>query len=184
MRAQAPFLMRTVERLSGRGPHVEDIVQDVFVVAHRRADRWCALDDDGQRAFLYGVARHKVHHHRRFYARFQRLRDAVLGEPAREQPTVELTAERQHTAQLVRATIATLPFASQEVFVLHALEGLDAAAVAKLLDIPEGTVWSRLSTARARFKAAYLDRLARPAPHERDTGTASTPRSITLGGVV
>jgi DNA-directed RNA polymerase specialized sigma24 family protein len=43
----------------------------------------------------------------------------------------------------------------REVFVLHELEGMETAAVAALLEVPEGTVWSRLSSARAAFRAQW-----------------------------
>jgi RNA polymerase sigma-70 factor (ECF subfamily) len=42
------------------------------------------------------------------------------------------------------------------VFVLFELEGLSGVEVASLVGVPIGTVWTRLSDARARFKAAWL----------------------------
>lgn len=35
-RDHSAFLLRSVERLTGSGPHVEDIVQDVFVIAYQK----------------------------------------------------------------------------------------------------------------------------------------------------
>ncbi|MEU4348532.1 sigma-70 family RNA polymerase sigma factor [Streptomyces sp. NPDC023838] len=55
----------------------------------------------------------------------------------------------------VRDLLARLPVDKRAVLVLRELEGLDERAVAELLDIPEGTVKSRLSRARSSFRKAW-----------------------------
>jgi RNA polymerase sigma-70 factor (ECF subfamily) len=55
------------------------------------------------------------------------------------------------TALDVRLTLASLPPEHRAVLVLRDLEGLSEADVARLLDVPEGTVKSRLHRARAAF---------------------------------
>jgi RNA polymerase sigma-70 factor, ECF subfamily len=155
--AHAPFLLRVVERMTGRGSHVEDIVQDVFLVAHRRRGdlRIEAGDESAARGWLYGVARLRISQHKRSLWRFFRLRDAAEVEPTTPSPTTDDMVQRRATAMRVRASALALPLLQREVFVLHELEGMPTAQVAKVLGIAEGTVWSRLSSARQQFRIHY-----------------------------
>ena len=153
-RDHSAFLMRSVERLTGAGAHVEDIVQDVFVVAHRKGS--ALPGGPALRGYLYGIARHKALHHKRFFARLRRLREAFGHAPAAPGVGPDEAISRQQSARLIREATLRLPFELREVFVLHELEALSARQIAALIAIPEGTVWSRLSSARAAFKAAYL----------------------------
>jgi RNA polymerase sigma-70 factor, ECF subfamily len=149
----APFLLRVVERLTGRGPHVEDIVQEVFVVAHRKRKK--LVPGPSMRGWLYRTARNMAEHHRRGLGRFFRLKDAVKVEPQQAPPAADDVARRREEGRKIRSCALTLPFSLREVFVLHELEGMETATVAALLDVPEGTVWSRLSTALAAFRAQW-----------------------------
>src|SRR6185503_1912343 len=112
----------------------------------------------------YRVASHKAQHHRRSLWRFFRLKDAVRVEPlSGAGPNTHEDVARREQGTQIRTTALSLPFALREVFVLHELEGLETKVVAELLDIPEGTVWSRLSKARAEFKTRWQQP---PAPKE------------------
>ncbi|MDP2343938.1 MAG: sigma-70 family RNA polymerase sigma factor [Deltaproteobacteria bacterium] len=149
-----PFLMRVVERLTGPGPHVEDLVQDVFIVAHRR--RRELRDGSELRGWLYRVTANKAMQHRRSLWRRFRLSRAVEVEPPGARPAIpdEIVAQREH-GQRIRQAVLELPFLQREAFVLFELEGLDTKAVAALLDVPEGTVSSRLSAARRLFRERW-----------------------------
>ncbi len=59
---------------------------------------------------------------------------------------------QEQGAQLARA-MAELPFEHRTVISLFAIEGLTHAEIAEVLGIPEGTVWSRLHTARKKLAA-------------------------------
>ena len=150
----APFLLRVVERLTGPGPHVEDLVQDVFIVAHRRRKE--LRDGPELRGWLYRVTSNKAMQHRRTLWRRFRLAKAVEVEPMGAGPAVpdEIAARRERGAQ-IRKAVLDLPFLHREAFVLFELEGLDTKAVAALLEVPEGTVSSRLSAARKLFRERW-----------------------------
>lgn len=152
----APFLLRVLERLTGPGAHVEDLVQDVFVVAHRR--RRELRDGAELRAWLYRVTRNKAMQHRRTLWRRFRLARAVQMEPLSSLPAVpdDIAARREH-GKKIRACVLELPFLQREAFVLFELEGLDTKTVASFLDIPEGTVSSRLSAARRLFRERWTN---------------------------
>lgn len=93
--------------------------------------------------------------------RAQRVRDNALSDP-QFQGTVQVHAEDQteHALQLsaVGAAMTTLPAEQHEVLVLVAVQGMSYREVSETLEIPIGTVMSRL----ARARVALADRLNQP----------------------
>ena len=152
--AHAPFLLRVADRLLGGGAHVEDVVQEAFVVLHRRQRD---LDPTGDvRGWLYRVVANLARQHRRGSFRRFRLSSAVGLEPVPPAPgnPHDATA-RLERGRAIRAEILRLPFDQREVFVLFELDGLSTREVAAFLQIPEGTVSSRLHAARSAFRAGW-----------------------------
>jgi RNA polymerase sigma-70 factor (ECF subfamily) len=156
--AHASFLVRTVRRLSGTGPHVEDIVQEVFLVAHRR--RHEIQGNDEVRGWLYRVAQNLVRHHGRAIARQRRLQHAYLDQHREPMiaPVPDAARARRDQAFLVHACVVELPLKLREVFVLYELEDMSAVEIARLLDIPENTVRSRLRLGRERFRSVWAEK--------------------------
>ena len=71
----------------------------------------------------------------------------------------EAVLEGQERGEQVRQAVLSLPSASREVLVLREYEGLSYREIAETLDIPMGTVMSRLNYARNRLRqslASYL----------------------------
>lgn len=157
--SHAPFLGRVIQRLSGRGPHVDDLLQETFVVAFKRRESFSGRSSS--RTWLYGIASRLCWRHNRGARRlgFFRLRYAREPERAVRSPDQEL--ERGETAALVYAVMKELPFKQRECFVLYELEELEGAEIAELLGIPEGTVWTRVHHARKKFEALMRRRLGR-----------------------
>ena len=149
----APFLLRVVERLTGPGPHVEDLVQEVFIVAHRR--RHELREGPELRGWLYRVTTNGARQHRRSLWRRFRLARAVAVEPLPGPTQPEQLAAQRERGAAVRAAVLSLPFDKREVFVLVEFEGLDTRTVAALLSIPEGTVSSRLFAARKLLRERW-----------------------------
>ena len=149
----APFLLRVVERLTGPGIHIEDLVQEVFIVAHRR--RAELREGPELRGWLYRVAANRAQQHRRSLWRRFRLESAVELEPRSVTPTADDVVAQHQRGARVRAAVLALPFLHREAFVLVELEGLDTRSAAICLDVPEGTVWSRLSTARRLIRERW-----------------------------
>ncbi len=79
---------------------------------------------------------------------------AVAGTAA---PGDRLVREEQRAA--VQAALATLPAASREILLLRDFENLDYAAIADLLELPVGTVKSRISRARGELRDALAGRI-------------------------
>ena len=146
----AGFLSRVLIRLVGDGAHVDDLVQETFLVAYRKRATF-----DGRsapRTWLYGIAANLALRHRRSRGRFARALGLFADEPTAHPASPDRDLERARAATLVRTTLDRLPFKQREVFVLYELEELEGPQIAELLAIPVNTVWTRLHHARKRFQ--------------------------------
>lgn len=156
----APFIARVLIRLVGDGPQVDDLLQETFFTAFRRRDSF-----DGRsnaRTWLYGIASRLAMRHRRGTSRFKRFLGIFGGEPtdqATGRPDRHL--ERARAATLVRDVLERIPFKQREVFVLYELEELQGSEIAEILEIPIGTVWTRLHHAREKFQTLMRRRMER-----------------------
>ena len=74
----------------------------------------------------------------------------------RSDPLLDVSEAQQ--AQLIRRCVVDLPLKQREVFVLYELEEIEGAEIARILDIPVNTVWSRLRLARNRFRTLWTAR--------------------------
>lgn len=153
--AHAPFLVRVMERLTGSPALAEDIVQDAFIVAHRRRHELRDLPE--VRGWLYRVCTNKLREHRRSIWRHLRLLGGVATEPPLTPVAVpDDVTQRLARARRIRACVLDLPLLQREALVLFELEGESTRSVASLLGVPEGTVASRLAAARASFREHWL----------------------------
>lgn len=86
--------------------------------------------------------------------------DELLSELPSELPGPDIHAERQETVNRVRGAIAVLPLGQRQVVTLVDLEDFSYAEVAEVLDIPIGTVMSRLCRARGALRELLLEQVA------------------------
>lgn len=148
-RSHGAFIANVIQGLTGRGPHVEELLHEVFIVAHKKRHEF-----DGRaavRTWLYGIARHLSLRHNRGKRRFFGLLDRARLEPEPTPPSPEAQLAEAERVVFFHQALATLPLELREVFVLYELEEQGGAAIAELLGLPVGTVWTRLRTARQRF---------------------------------
>lgn len=139
-------IWRTLLRLGVRDALVDDAAQRVFLVATRRLSE-ITVGEEGR--YLYGVAlRVASESRRRDPARRELPNDLELPDAAAG-PEATLLAHEARDA--LDATLAAMSEPLREVLVLSELEELPAPEVAALLDIPVGTVASRLRRARDEF---------------------------------
>ena len=142
-----------------RDEHVaEDIVQDAYLRAFRYFGSFRGGD---ARPWLLGIVRNVCYS---WFAQQKRtlefecdLEDAdapTLDSQDRAQTPETLLLQKVERAQ-VTAAITNLPLAFREVLVLREIEELSYEDIARVLDIPKGTVMSRLSRAR-RLLQEYL----------------------------
>lgn len=141
-----PRLRRFAMALS-REPHeADDLVQATVERALRYADRW--QRDTSMDSWLYRIAqnlwRDELRAHRR---RVEPLDEAIeqMGDDGRESMLKSIQLDE------VRAAMLQLPEEQKMVLVLVVLDGLSYREAAKVLEVPTGTVMSRLSRGRARL---------------------------------
>jgi RNA polymerase sigma-70 factor (ECF subfamily) len=131
----------------------EDIAAETFKVAFDRRDRFDLTYRDA-RPWLFGIATNLLRHHFRSDQRAQRAGARILAlrhaEPPAE-PGDQLEA-RSLTPELL-AALATLSAEERETLLLLAWAELDYAQIAQALDVPIGTVRSRIHRARSRLRA-------------------------------
>lgn len=139
------------EGLLGDRHEAEDAAQECFVRAYRRID---AFRGDGPlRTWLLRICRNHCLDRLRARPSVQLVElheDIAL---RAEDPTAAGAAIRVDRERLVTA-LAALPDPLQQAMVLRELRGLSYEEVAAALDIPLGTVRSRISAARAQIQAA------------------------------
>jgi RNA polymerase sigma-70 factor (ECF subfamily) len=150
-RAHAGRLFGLVSRMLASAPEAEDVLQDVFINAHRKMGSFRGESSLG--TWLYRLAvNHCLDHLRSRAARMARSTDSLdvedAVEPAAVEPRVPTAVSR---IDLERA-ITQLPDGCRMAFVLHDVEGLDHKEVAEALGITEGTSKSQVHKARMRLR--------------------------------
>ncbi len=152
----AAMVFRALRALGVHEASLDDAVQDVFLVVHRRL-----ADFEGRSAittWLYGIARRVAADHRRRRPVGTGPMAAMI-DVADRAPAPAETLARREAARTVMEILDAMEPEKREVFALMELEQLSAPAVAALIGVPLNTVYSRLRLARARFDQA-LARLA------------------------
>lgn len=145
-REHAPFVARSLRHLGLTDLHLDDLVQDVFLVVHRRLD-----DFDGSRgtmrSWLYGIARGVAANYRRGRARTDRRLELVRATPDSD----DALCEQIEAAQLVEHFLDGLKPTHREIFVLSEIEGLSGPEIARALELNLNTVYARIRKTRALF---------------------------------
>jgi len=129
-----------------RREDAEDVAQDAFLRAHRG---FASLRDrDRFRAWLVRTAFRLALDRLRGEKRRARREDAVAIEAPVRTESVEDAAARAELRARVSEAVDALPEKLRIVTVLAAIQEHDVASVARILELPEGTVKSRLHLAR------------------------------------
>lgn len=149
-------VVNVVYRMCGDAAVAEEAAQEAFLRAWQNLDRYNPRF--AFRSWVYRIAL-----------------NVAVDALRRERPTTDLDAEpvvstdespeawveRKQRAEQVQQVVLSLPPASRAVLVLREYQGLSYQEIAEALDIPLGTVMSRLNYARS-----HLRRALRPHPEE------------------
>lgn len=155
------FVWRTARRMAVREAHVDDVVQDAFLVLYRKLSEY-----DGRtsmRGYLYGILVRVVADHRRRGRRKDApVRSIDEDERGAERFAAESEgpdghAERGEAVALLETLLAKLSAEHREVLVLSRLEEMSVPEIAECLGANVNTVYSRLRVASERFDALYAD---------------------------
>ena len=143
------FVARMLRHLGVRERDVDDAVQQVFMaLSTRLAD----IELGHEQRFLYGAARNIAKHAWRARAKELELGSELEIVDPGPSPH-ELIEEQQRLATFHRI-VDRLPSRLREVFLLAEVEELSAPSIAAMLNVPQGTVASRLRRAREAFAIA------------------------------
>lgn len=147
-------LYRFLVGMLGNTEDAEDVAQETFVKAYK------SLATFERRSLFYTwlqrIGRNLAISHRRKYSRESGGRKQVLETVAdnltsREQSSEDMVYQRE-TDALVRAAIHQLPHERRDILILRDLDEMDYSQIAETLEIPIGTVRSRLHRARTELK--------------------------------
>ncbi|MEM9187926.1 MAG: RNA polymerase sigma factor [Myxococcota bacterium] len=150
-RAHASFVWSTLFRLGVAERDLPDMLQEVFLVVHRRLPSLAV--DASERSWLFGIATRVTKNYRK---RAHRRRERPMSDPpevvAHGDP--ERRAIEIRRAAEARRILDRLDATQRVVFVMFEVEGFRCREIAEMLDVPVGTVHSRLHAARARVARA------------------------------
>jgi RNA polymerase sigma-70 factor (ECF subfamily) len=154
-RAHAGKLFSVACRMVGNPADAEDLLQEIFLSAHRKLDGF--RGDSALGTWLYRLAtNHCLDHLRSRAARMNQVTDALDDEPG--QAAGRSLAEQTVTKMDLERALARLPEGCRAAFVLHDVQGLEHREVAEVLGVAEGTSKSQVHKARQRLRALLLER--------------------------
>jgi RNA polymerase sigma-70 factor (ECF subfamily) len=144
----APRIYALATRMAGSPDQGEDLLQEIFLQAHRKLASF--KGDAALGTWLYRLAvNHCLDFVRSRQARMGKVTDTLDVETAaqpvarRETPIARIDLER---------ALERLPEGCREAFVLHDIEGYDHREVAEMLGIAEGTSKSQVFKARMKLR--------------------------------
>jgi RNA polymerase sigma-70 factor (ECF subfamily) len=142
----APLVYRFMSALGVPSDERDDAVQDVFVAVYRSLGTF-----RGEAQLSTWIYRIAARHAGRL-GRRRRVRDLV-GTVLMRQPPPPPTdpAERAAEAHFIDRLLSRLSSKKRTVLVLFEVEGLRVDEIARIVDCPENTVWSRLHHARTEL---------------------------------
>jgi RNA polymerase sigma-70 factor (ECF subfamily) len=151
-RAHAGKLFSLATRMLGNPADAEDLLQEIFLSAHRKLDGFRGESALG--TWLYRLAtNHCLDFLRSRAARTRQVTDPLDDDPGWYEPGQKGLAEQTVTKMDLERALAKLPEGCRAAFVLHDVQGLEHREVAVALGIAEGTSKSQVHKARLRLRA-------------------------------
>lgn len=143
----------------------EDCVQDGYLRAYRAFPRFRGGDG---RTWLLAIVRNAC------YSRLRQTRreegdapfDETVHAAAADTPTGEAPWRQAMAQEFLPQALGQLPAEAREIIVLHEIEELPYKEIAVVMDIPLGTVMSRLSRARLKLQTVLQELLRKDLAHE------------------
>jgi len=153
-RRHAPELQRYVTRRLG-ADDADDVVAETFLAAFRQRERYDLSHPDA-RPWLYGIATNLIGRQRRSEVRLYRALARTGHDPVTEPFTerVDAAASAGQASKALAAALAKLPASYRDALLLVAWGDLTYEQAATALDVPLGTVRSRVHRARSRLRTA------------------------------
>ncbi|MFT4232992.1 MAG: RNA polymerase sigma factor [Leucobacter sp.] len=150
----APSIHRYVARRTG-GTVADDVTSETFLVAFERRSAFDLRRSDA-RPWLFGIATNLVHRHRIAEARTLRSAERTAAELPPQSDADELAEAAENRLEVRRLVrdLRRLSMADRDCLLLFAWEGLSYQQIAEAVEVPVGTVRSRLNRARRILRDA------------------------------
>ena len=145
---------RLAYRMCGNAYDADEAAQEAFVAAWRALPNF--RGDAKFSTWLYRLTTNAAIDVMRREKRHQTVGDGEMMELADDADSPQETVERTEQQEAVQKALATLSEEYREVLLLRYMEELDYAEIAEVLQLPSGTVKSRINRAKAALKTALL----------------------------
>ena len=165
MRRYERELFTFLRRFLGNAQHAEDVFQGTFLSVHLRIEQF----EPGKRfrPWLYAIASNKAIDFMRRNKRHQMASldstvqhaesdEAMVSRLSGQGPSPDEQAIRSETNAKVREAVGQLSESTQQLIQLAFYQGLKYADIAEILDIPVGTVKSRVFTAMRKLNEIWM----------------------------
>ncbi len=142
----------------------EDLAQEIFLVVRRNLSRF---DGGNMAGWLYRISQLTVRDHRRrawFKNLVVRRQEVDLSQMPHAAANPAQSYEDAETRRQLQLLVNRMSEKLRTTFVLFEIEGYSGDEIARIQDIPLGTVWTRLHKARKEFWRLVKER------HSRDDG--------------
>jgi RNA polymerase sigma-70 factor (ECF subfamily) len=142
---------RWIRAMGGPEADREDLVQDVFLIVHRRLPDF---DGDNLAGWLYQIARHRVRDFRRLlWVKHLLMGSVPLPENlAKEGASPAEALETDEKRATLERLLGKLNDSERAALVLFEIDGYNGEEIAKIQDVPLNTVWARIHNARKKLK--------------------------------
>ena len=150
-------LWRFLRRLGIPESDVDDAVQEVILVVAKKLDQ---VRDGSERSFVLSTAFRVASGMRRHIRRRREVHDGPILEHASATLDPEAATEQNRLALILTQVLDQLSIELRAVFVLYELEDFTMAEIASSLELPPGTVASRLRRGREAFERLAAQALA------------------------
>jgi RNA polymerase sigma-70 factor (ECF subfamily) len=159
-REHGRFVWLSLQRLGVHPSDLDDVAQDVFMVVHRRLatfDRRARVS-----TWLFGICMRVAAN----YRRRRRWTHEVLSGGFEDDRPASLDAAddvlvRREQREIAELALSRLEIAKRATFVMFEIESLSCLEIAELMNVPVGTVYSRLHSARKQLEKNLARDLAR-----------------------
>lgn len=142
--------------------NAEDLVAETFLAAYRSRRRFESSLGRDARPWLLGIATRRLGRHRDVERRWLRDRATIIHDSDIDHasPDIDGRLDAARVAPDLASALAALRSSERDPLLLHVICGLPYEEISAALDLPVGTVRSRISRARTRL-AGILDGVPR-----------------------
>lgn len=137
---------------------VEDLVQETLLACVHGRDR--LRSDASFRAYLFGVARRVLYKHYRGRGREDDFTQASVADMT---PGAGSVIAKREDDRIILQALRSIPLEYQIAVELHDYEGLSGPEIAAVLDVPEGTIRSRIRRGRIQLRERIAELAGAPA---------------------